>query len=178
LNEPPVAQDRDPLGDARKLLEPVRNVDDRDAVSFQPCNLFEEQIDFARGQHGRGLVEDEDACLADQIARDLDHLLVSDTECGDWRGGVDRVEADPRHRGTRLASEPGPVDPAERPGRAPWQPVEEDVFCDRERRQQIQFLHHHAHPERLGFAAACRHVGLAVQAHCARGRHDNSPEDL
>jgi hypothetical protein len=91
------------LGDPRELFEPVRDVDERHAARLQPVDLLEQQIDFARGQHRGGFVEDQHAAVADQIARDFHHLLMADAELADQRVGIDRVEADLRHGVTRAS---------------------------------------------------------------------------
>jgi hypothetical protein len=70
------------------------------------------------------------------------------------------------------------VDPAEAERARLRQAVQEQVFGHRQGRQQIQFLHHHAHAERLGFAAARRRIRLAAQAHRAGGRVDEPAENF
>ena len=42
-----VAQDRDAVGDAQHFLDPVRDVDDADALGLEPANLREEQLHLA-----------------------------------------------------------------------------------------------------------------------------------
>jgi hypothetical protein len=154
----------------------VRDVHQRHAARFQPLDLLEQQVDFARGQHRSGFVENQHAAVADQIARDLDHLLMPDTQCADQRVGIDRVEADLRHGVPRVLAQLGAVDPAEHA--ALRQTVQKQVLGHGESGQQIQLLHDHAHAERLGVLAAGRRVGRAAEGHRAGSRRDQAADDF
>ena len=73
-----------------------------------------EQIHFTRGQHGRGFVENQHAAIANQIPRDLDHLLMPDAQFAHERIGIDRVQSDLAPlRDVRILAQRRPVDPAE-----------------------------------------------------------------
>ena len=113
VDQAPVAQHRRALRDALQLLQPVRDIDERHAARLQPLDLLEQQVDFAGGEHRGRFVEDQHAAIVDQVARDLDHLLMPDPERADGRIGIDRVQPDLRHRVTRVLAQRAPVDPAE-----------------------------------------------------------------
>ncbi|MGF6842381.1 hypothetical protein QF001_006276 [Paraburkholderia youngii] len=178
MHEAAVAQHRDPFGHPRQLFEPMRDIDEPDAARLQPPDLLEQQIDLARGQHRGRLVEYQHAAVADQVAGDLDHLLMTDTEFADQRVGIDRVEPDLRHRLARVLPQLAAIDPAEAERARARQPVQEQVLGDRQGRQQIQLLHHHAHAERLGLGAARGRVPRAGELHRARARLDQPADDL
>jgi hypothetical protein len=70
-----VADHRDAVGDLEDLLEPVRDVDDRDALGQRGRCDPAQAPGLVGGQGGRGLVHDEHAHILGQGARDLDGLL-------------------------------------------------------------------------------------------------------
>ena len=57
-------------------------------------NLLKQVIGLARREHGRGLVEHQDARVVLQVARNLHHLLLANAQLRNRRGGVDGVEPD------------------------------------------------------------------------------------
>ncbi len=173
MHEAPVAQHGDAFRDAPQFFKPVRDIDQRDAARLQPRDLLEQQIDFARGGHCGGFVENQHAAVADQIPRDLHHLLMTDAQTADERIRIDRVQPDLRHRVARVFREPLAVDPAERLVR---QAVQEQILRHRQGRQQVQLLHHHAHAVRFGVGAAVRRVGFAGEHHGAGGRIDETTD--
>ena len=77
---------------ARDLVEPVRDVDDADAVGRELPDDAEEPRAFRRRQRRGRLVHDEDARVERQRLGDLDELLLADAQPGDPRL---RVELDP-----------------------------------------------------------------------------------
>jgi hypothetical protein len=94
--------------------------------------------------------------IADQVAGDLDHLLMADTQLADRSVRVDRIEADLRHGfdgglAQLLATDPAAV---------ARQVVEKQVFRHRQGRQQIEFLHDHAHAQLFSLGTAARAVVL------------------
>jgi hypothetical protein len=137
--------------------------------------LLEQQVDFARREHGGGFIEDQYAAIADQVARDLHHLLMADTEFAHERVRVDSIESNLGHRLTCVFAQRRAVDPAEATF---GQTIQKEVFSNRQRGQQVQFLHHHAHTERFSVAAACRRVRDATKLHGARGGRDKTAYDL
>ena len=72
-----VAQHRDAVGDRRQLLEPVRDVDHPDALRRAGADDAEEVLRVVLGERGRRLVEDQDAGVGPERARDLDELLLA-----------------------------------------------------------------------------------------------------
>ena len=92
-----VAQHHHAVGHLLQLVEPMRDVDDRDAARLQQLDLAEQVGDLARREGRGGLVQDQQAALADQAARDLHHLLVADAQRADGQARVDVLQADQRH---------------------------------------------------------------------------------
>ena len=72
-----VAQDRRAVGDARDLVHAVRDVDDRDALGFEPAKEGEQFLDLAARERGRRLVEDEDADVARDRLDDFGQLALA-----------------------------------------------------------------------------------------------------
>ena len=70
----------DVVGDAMHLVEPMGDVDDRDAALAEPLDEGEQPLDLLVRQRGRRLVEDQAASVAEQRAGDLDHLALGDAE--------------------------------------------------------------------------------------------------
>ncbi len=75
-----VAQDVHAVGDAGHLVEPMRDVDDRDAAIAKTVDERKQPLDLLVRQSGRRLVEDEAAGVAEERAGDLDHLALGDAE--------------------------------------------------------------------------------------------------
>ena len=88
-----VAHDGDLVGDPEELVEPVRDVDDRDPGVGEPADDAEQHLDLGVGQDRRGLVQDQYLGVARQRLRDR-HLLLS------------AIDSDPRARG-RVACRAG-----------------------------------------------------------------------
>ena len=89
------------LGERQHLGEPVRDVEDGDALGGEPPQRDEEQIGLLRRQHRGRLVHDDEPRLLQQAAHDLDALPLADREIGD--AGV-RDRAAGRIRATRCGS--------------------------------------------------------------------------
>ena len=67
-------------GDRLHLTELVRDEDDRPAVGSQLPHDPEQVLGFIWREHGRGLVQDQHAGLAQERLDDLDSLLDTDGE--------------------------------------------------------------------------------------------------
>ena len=73
----------------KRLFQRVADEDDGDAFALEPPGKIEEvELLFRRQRRGR-LVEDDDAGLVMNGARDLDHLLLAGTERRDLDGRID-----------------------------------------------------------------------------------------
>ena len=82
-----VAQHHDIVGNLQRLFEMMRDVDDRHAAAGQVADHPEQHLHFGRAQRGRRLVHDQDARVHRESARDLDDLLLSQTQIlhqGHW----------------------------------------------------------------------------------------------
>ena len=112
--------------------------------------------------------------VTDQVAGNFDHLLMADAQFTDRGVRVDGVEPDPSHGGRCQLAQALVADPAETAG----QVVEKQVFRDGQRRQQVQFLHDHAHTKAFGLAAAAGRVGLATVGHVPGGGHLQAADEL
>ena len=168
----PVAQHRDAVGDRKNLVDEVGDEHDRDAAPLQLAQDAEQQLDFARIEAGRGLVEHQHARVAFERAGDRDELLDRHRIGAERALDVD-VEIEPRERraGPRAGVAPG--DQAE----PPLLVFEREVFCNRQRRHQVEFLVDGADAERLRGRRAVDLDRLAVQKNLAgvavqRAGHD------
>src|SRR5207302_9939506 len=91
----------DAVPDLRRLLEAVRDVEDRHAFRLELANDAEQVLDLVPGQ-GRGrLVHDDDARGLRQCFCRLHFLLLTDTEAANGSPGVD-LDAQTRERGLGL----------------------------------------------------------------------------
>ena len=72
-----------------RLVELVRDEDDRLALLLEPAEHLRQLGDALRGQHRGRLVEDQDARAAPERLDDLDLLLVAEREVGRLRVRVD-----------------------------------------------------------------------------------------
>ena len=169
-----VAQYRNALGDTGQLFEPVRNINDRHASSLQARDLFKQHLDFTSSKHRRGLVEDQYMAVADQVTSDLDHLLVTNAQAAYQCVRVDRVQADLGHGFDRGFAQLFAADPAT----AARQVIQEQVFSHGQRRQQVEFLHDHAHAQGFGLGAAGGAIILTVELHVPGGGRDQAADDL
>ncbi len=154
----------------------MRDVHQRDATRLEPLDLLEQQVHLAGGEHCGGFVEDQHAAIANQIARDFDHLLMANAEGTHQRVGIDGIEPDLRHGMPCVLAQFGAVNPAEHA--ALRQTVQEQVLRHRKGRQKVQLLHDHAHAERFGLLATGRRVGCAAERHRTVRRCDKAADDL
>ena len=125
---PAVAQHRDAVGDAKHLVEPVRDIDDADAARAQPAQRAQQSLDVGFRQRRGRLVEDQNVRSDRERAGDGDERPLG--------GGQRRDPARPdryRRRGDRSAAAAAsrtfaPGDEAE--ARARIARLERDVFGD------------------------------------------------
>ncbi len=149
-----VAEYREAIGDREHLVQAVGDEDRRDALVAEPPDEREERLHLVVGERARRLVEDEDARVDRQSARDLDHLLLVGPQPPDEVVRVD-VELEAGERLPRPAPRRVPVD--ERPA-ADHPVTEENVLGDREVGRERRLLRHcrDALPERVGRVAERR----------------------
>jgi hypothetical protein len=137
LRELAVPQHGDPVADREHLLEPVRHIEDRDALPLELPDLVEQTVRLGLGQRGRRLVEDDHL---DRVGRDdlrhLDQLLRRRGQPLDDHVGVDVVEPEGvEHEPAAVVQVARPDDP-----RARGQSTHEHVLADRQVRQQAELL--------------------------------------
>ena len=77
-------------GDLEDLVEPVADIEHRDAVDLQLADGLEKGVDFLVREGRGGLVEDEDLRVEAQGLGDFHHLLRCDAEIGDARVEIHR----------------------------------------------------------------------------------------
>ena len=102
-----VAQHRDDVGDGLHLLEPVGNVEDRDALGLQLADEVQERRRLDRRQRGGRLVEDDDAMGNGQRAGDLRQLPLRDRQPLDRHGRRAPRRRTPASPPPRAGSSPG-----------------------------------------------------------------------
>ena len=123
------------MADPEHLVHPMRDVDDGHAASDQSSDGRKELLDLDAGQRGCRLVHHEDAGLIGQGPRELDHLLLRETELAGRPSHVDR-QTQPAEQTFGLVPHPTPVDEAPPARRL----SEEDVLGDRQMRNERQLL--------------------------------------
>ena len=88
-HQPTRAHDDDAVGERHDLVELVGDDHDRESRVDELADDLEELVDLLRGEHRRGLVENEHARLAEERLEDLDPLLHADRQVLDQRVGID-----------------------------------------------------------------------------------------
>ncbi len=169
-----IAQYGDALRHPGKLFKPMGYVDDRDAARLQPGDLLEEHFHFARSEHGSGFVENQHVTVADQVSRDLDHLLMTDPQFANQRVGINGVQPHLSHSLDRVFAQALAVDPAGPAG----QVMQKQVFGHGQGRQQVELLHNHANAELFGLGTTCRLIRLALEFHISGGRRYQPADDF
>jgi hypothetical protein len=84
-----VTQDGDLIADGQHFVDLVGHQNHRGAGVRGTPNHGEQRSDFARRQHGGGLVENENACVTVQRFENLDPLLGSDRQRPHNGGRID-----------------------------------------------------------------------------------------
>ena len=87
-----VAQDGEPIAERPDFSHPMRDEDDGDALALEAGDQVAEPIDVSARESRCRLVEQDQARLAVNRARDLDLLLHGEVEAADLRVEVD-IEA-------------------------------------------------------------------------------------
>ena len=147
-----VAQNSDSVRNLLKFFEPVRHINDRHTSGFQQRYLLEQVTDFTVRQHGRGFVQHQHTRVVLQVAGNLDHLLLSDTQLCNRRVRVNVKQANFAQLLCRLCIELGLVDPARQHRALIGNMTQQQVLSHRQGGDQAEFLHHHAHTQALGIA--------------------------
>ena len=83
-----MAQHGDPAADMHDLLQLVGDKDDRHPVVPEDKQLFKQLLGLLRGQHGGGLVHDEDLNALDQRLQNLHLLHLAHAQIPDPGPGV------------------------------------------------------------------------------------------
>ena len=102
------------VGDARDLLEPMADEDDRDAARRAAADDREELLDLVRRERRRRLVHDQQAGARRERLGDLEQLPVGDAEAAHRRVGADVHPELAEDRARALVRIAPPVDRAKR----------------------------------------------------------------
>ena len=86
-NQLAIAKDRDAVRELEHFFQPMRNINNSDALGLKTTDQCEELRGLLTGQIGRRLVENEEACAARSCACRRDQLLLADGQAGKYRAG-------------------------------------------------------------------------------------------
>ena len=155
----PVPEHRHAVAELEDLVEPVRDEDHAATLRDELAGRPEHPLDLRLAQRRGRLVEDEQAGVADEQARDLDELALADRE------GLDR-SAEPHVAEPELVEDaPGLLgETAPSVEERHVEPAEEDVVLDAELGHEAQLLVHERDPVRLGVVRVPERELLAVEA--------------
>ena len=92
-----IAQDRDAVGDAKNLVEPVADIDHPDAAVAQRAQRGEQPLDLVGRQRGGRLVQHQELAVDGKRAGDRDQRLLGPAQRLDAGRRVE-VARDPRQR--------------------------------------------------------------------------------
>ena len=159
VDEPPVPQHGDGVGNPKHLIHLVRDVKHGDAAGLQRANQCHQPIGLSLRQRARGLVQDEHITLAGESPGDLDQLLVPDPQPPNQPLGIQLAAHLTQPVAGSLAHcaipQPAPGDPQF--------PTEEQVRRDGQFLHQVQFLVDDRNPRRLGIAGGVKLRGGSPQ---------------
>ena len=169
-----VAEHGDGVADGVELVEPVADVDDRDALVAQCPDDVEEGGHLAWFEGGGGLVHDDHAGVAGHRAGQRDHLLGADSQ------GVQGLvhihgDAEVAQGGLRGAVHPAEVDQAEAGARFA---AEEEVAGHAHQRDEVDLLVDGRDPGVLGLQRGGEADRAAVVAQLAAVGPVHAGEDL
>ena len=134
---------RDAIGHRQHLVQLVGDQDDRRPALDQRAQHGEQLVDLLRGEHRRGLVQDQHPRVAIERLEDLDALLLPDAQLLDRGVRVDDEAVARRELAHALARRREVELPVTlRLG------AEHDVLDHRHHRDQHEVLVHHADAER------------------------------
>ena len=156
---PPIAKDRDSVGNERQLLKPVRNEEDRGSVVAKVAHDAEKLFRFRRGQRRGGFVEDQEFEVGDERPGDFDKLKFGDGKLGDKRMRVDG-DANSGKRFARPRDDGLAIDDAKRRHRGR---AHADVLRDVEVRKQLRVLVDRGDARAARIDRRLEAGGLAVQ---------------
>ncbi len=137
-HSPTLAHDGHAVGDLGDLIQLVRDEDHRVALQLHPAQHLEQPSCLLRGEHARGLVQNENPRPPDQRLYDLNALLLARRELPDERAGIYRQAVPVGQLPYLRLDLPGRGDEAH-----PWQP-KRDVLGDGVPADQEEVLGDHA----------------------------------
>ena len=141
----PVTEDGDPIGDARDLLQPVRDVYDCNTFGPELLDDPEERLGLVMRENGGRYMEDQQTSFAGHGLRDLRHLS----------GGERKICHHRVHRKIRLTETietragVGGLARAIHQSAATRFRAKRDVLCDGHSRNEHELLMNHANAVRV-----------------------------
>ena len=157
VDERAVLEDGDRVAEVEDLLEPVGDVEDRDAAVGQPPDDGVEEPDLVVGQRGGGLVHRDDARVVADGLGDLDDLLLGDRQGADLVVGRQAADPEPVEELLGVAAHAGGVDERAAARLA----AEVDVLGDGAVRQEVELLEDRGDAGGLGLHGVVEVVLLA-----------------
>ena len=168
-----IAQHEDAIGQFGDLAEPVRNVNDADALRAQIADDFKECFRFVLRKAAGGLVHNQHARFAGKGLGDFHELLAADGQIAHKRvGGQIKPHAPQMFLG--LGVECGVVDEA----KFVWLAPEKNIGGEVEVGGEVEFLMNERHALRQCFADGLELHGLAVDENFAGVRRLHAGEDF
>ena len=171
-NELAVAQHHDPVGDAGDLIQPVADIDERDALGLEPRDLREQPVGLAAAERRGWFVEDQQPRVQRQRLRDLHLLLRRDAECAHHAVGRN-IEAEAQQLLSRPPAHRHTIDATAAHRLA----AHEHVLGNREIGQQAHLLVDQTDPGLQRRAGRGGRVGAALEDHAAGVRLDAARDD-
>jgi hypothetical protein len=93
-DQPPVVEDRDPVGEFVRFLQVLRREEDRDATSDEAADDLPHGASAARVEAGGRLVEEDDARVTDQAHREVEPTPhAAGVGAGRLVGCLDQIES-------------------------------------------------------------------------------------
>ena len=114
-----IAEHGDPTGQPQDLVQPMRDVDDRDTPRGELRDQGFEPRDLRQAQRGRRLVHDHEARVLRQGAGDGDELTLPRVEAADDATAERALAERGEHRGAAFVDGAAIEQPDDRPGLAP-----------------------------------------------------------
>ena len=142
---------------AEYLGQPVGDVDDAASLSREPLDDGQDTFDLPVGQRGCRLIEDQDACVANEQACDFEQLHLGDAEALDRRARIEIIETDAAEQPSRAG-----VERARQPERRNALLAEHEILGDAEGGDGTVFLMHDRHARRLRTGARVERRGRSV----------------
>ena len=169
-----VAQNRNHVANCHQLFQPMRNINEGNALLRQVADDPEEDLNFGFTQRRGGLVKNQNVCVFRQRFSDLHQLLLTHFEIADPLTGRDRL-VKTRHQ---CGGAPCLLRLIDRRQATLDLPAQKQVLRHGEVFKQIQLLMHHADAVPGGIAGAAQRQRLTIQKQRPGGRLLHARQNL